>query len=125
MCLIGAILRRKLIDLARRAQGEKWKVSSPSISLDAGCQSGWTLFPNEPADDTAGPSTRAYLDEVHELVDRLGPRDRDLVHMYTYLDLTHKQVADQLDVSVSTVKRRWVKTRKRLADVLDSRAPGE
>jgi RNA polymerase sigma-70 factor (ECF subfamily) len=122
MGLIGAMIRRELIDLSRRARGKKGRAAFPEARLSPAEDSAGSPFGCEPADDTAGPSTRAYRQELHELVERLPPEEREVFDLHHYLGLTHQEIAESLEVSVPTVKRRWKDARLQLQQILHGEA---
>lgn len=84
-------MRRELIDLARRNPPQPIVV--------------------DPADSTAGPVGQVLCTEFHELIAKMKEKERDLFDLLYYAGLTVAEVADQLDVSESTIRKRWNKAK--------------
>jgi RNA polymerase sigma-70 factor (ECF subfamily) len=111
-------IRRELIDLARRYQGPR--------GMGRYLQSQVPLRPDEPgappryevAEQTHDPTQLASWLEFHLGVERLPEEDRETFQLLWYAGLTLREVAEALNVSVRTVRRRWQSARLQLHDVL-------
>ena len=66
----------------------------------------------EPQDPAAGPADLARVGDIDGVIDRLPAEHREVFHALYYLGLTQADAADVLDVSLSTLKRRWVEARE-------------
>ncbi len=55
---------------------------------------------------------------MHEQVERLPPEEREVFDLCWYHDLTQEEAAAALGVSVRTIKRRWLRARLRLQELL-------
>lgn len=110
-------IRRELIDLARHyfgPQGHGARHESGAIGSDSA-----------PADrvrdagsDTYEPTDLAQWSDFHAAVAELPEVEREVVELLWYQDLTQEDAARVLDVSVPTVKRRWLSARLSLRGVL-------
>lgn len=56
--------------------------------------------------------------EVRSALDRLPPDERDVVRLAHFLGMTHREIAEHLQVPVGTVKSRSSRAHKRLAAML-------
>jgi RNA polymerase sigma-70 factor (ECF subfamily) len=56
--------------------------------------------------------------EVRRAIDALPDAERDIVHRSHLLGFTHRQIAEQLNISIGTVKSRSSRAHKRLAAAL-------
>ena len=66
----------------------------------------------DPSDPAAGPADLARQTDIDGVIDRLPAEHRDLFHALYYLGLTQSDAAEVLDISLSTLKRRWVEARE-------------
>lgn len=117
--LAGTQIRRTLIDLARHhfgPEGIHSKYRSDVLELTG----------TEEGDLTETDSTRrntslSIEDWVlfHQTVDALPVEEREVVELIWYGDLSQPRVADELRISLRTVKRRWRSARLKLAEVLE------
>jgi RNA polymerase sigma factor (sigma-70 family) len=70
-------------------------------------------------DTTYDPARIIRWAEFHEAVERLDPPLRQVVDLLWYQELSQKEAADLLHLDESTVKRRWRKARKILAEFVN------
>jgi RNA polymerase sigma factor (sigma-70 family) len=54
----------------------------------------------------------------------LSDRERTVFELRWYQDLQMSEIADQLGVSVPTVKRAWLTAQRRLYDLMQGEMPG-
>jgi RNA polymerase sigma factor (sigma-70 family) len=78
------------------------------------------------ADSTLGPDQQAMrrdsFRKLNEQVDSLPDEERAVVDLHFYQGLPLPQAAEALDVSLATVKRRWMAARLRLGEQLQGEA---
>lgn len=69
---------------------------------------------------TLPPSAEQIHDvaELRRALDQLPSADRDLMRMRHFDELTHAEIADELDIPVGTVKSRTFRAHRRLAELL-------
>ncbi len=70
--------------------------------------------PNPTPEKAASQSERQR--EVQALLDSLGPADRAAVVLYYWYDYSYQEIADTLSLTVSAVKSRLHRARRRLAE---------
>ena len=58
------------------------------------------------------------VQEVRLAVDRLPAADRELIRMQHFDELSHAEIAEELEIPVGTVKSRTFRAHRRLADLL-------
>lgn len=95
-------VRRELIDLARRPAWVKNATDLGSGPLE------------DPSDTTYEPKKLSEWTEFHEKVDTLPDQEREVVDLLWYQGMTQAEAAEVLQVSVPTIKRRWLSARLRL-----------
>lgn len=109
--LAAGLIRRELIDLLRHYYGPLGHgahYDSERRGPDG------TPLPAAPPDLSREPARLARWTQFHECVDRLGPEEHEVFALVWYQGLTLKEVAQVLDVSERTVKRRWREARLKL-----------
>jgi len=115
---VGALqIRRELLTLAehyRRPLGEAVLHQSP-IRDGRGSIAPPSEFEN-PTDDV--DALRKWT-ELHEQVEQLQPELREVFNLHWYQDLTLDSIAELLEVSTRTVKRRWQAARLELFHFID------
>jgi RNA polymerase sigma-70 factor (ECF subfamily) len=109
-------IRRELIDLARRYQGAYGMGRNLRLQPAQDETEGLGRF--EPAEQTCDPADLATWLEFHQRVELLPEEERDVFHLLWYGGLTAEEVADALQISARTVRRRWQAARLALHDVL-------
>lgn len=105
----GEAMRRILIDRARRKQTERHGGDYQRVDLDR--------F------DAAAPDTGAQLLAVDEALEKLAreyPVQAELVKLRYFAGMTNEEVAQVLDISVSTAKNYWNFSRAWLLDEIES-----
>jgi RNA polymerase sigma factor (sigma-70 family) len=119
-------LRRELIDLARHYYGpEGLGANYASQAPGSGSEDR-----RGPVDDKADssssnePGRLAAWTQFHERVAALPEPEREVFELLWYHGLTQAEVGVVLNVSVPTVKRRWLAARLELQDAMRGEAPG-
>jgi RNA polymerase sigma-70 factor (ECF subfamily) len=84
------------------------------------------LWPDpETSTDLPNEATRELASCLQPLLDRLPPESRDALTRVDLEGQTHQQAADQLDISVSGMKSRVQRARRRLRDQVTGCCPVE
>jgi RNA polymerase sigma factor (sigma-70 family) len=100
-------VRRELIDMARRPAWVK-----NATDMDAGAAP-------EPSDSTNEPIRLAGWTEFHQRVATLPEQEREVFDLVWYQGMSQPEAAAILQVSVPTIKRRWLSARLRLQIDMD------
>ncbi len=93
---LAELMRRILIDHARRHRAAKRGGGEPRLSLDEG------IF----AAETPHPDLVA-LDDALEELEAIDPRRYQIVMLWFFMGLTQKEIAGELGMSINTVGRQW------------------
>ena len=113
-------IRRELIDMARSLYGPeghgRHHKSDPG-EADSGGNASPLYDGVDPATDVVG---QLEMVEFHERVSRLGDEEREVFELIFYQGMTQAEVANLLDVSERTIKRRWRQARLSLKRALSS-----
>ena len=115
--LAALMIRRELLDLARRhfgPQGDASRQSSSGHADNDGCERSLDAL----AAPESRPPTLAAWQEFHEAVGRLPAKEREVVHLLWYEGLKQGEAAELLEVTERTVKNRWRRAKKLLAEQL-------
>ncbi|MDM4018205.1 RNA polymerase sigma factor [Roseiconus lacunae] len=105
MSLAGMKIRQTLCDLARKHYG-KYGIAA-NHETDAAPGSSDLPARVEVAEDLRNsPDTIAMQADFHEAVDLLPDDQKDVINLSIYIGLEQQEIAEQLGVSVATVKRR-------------------
>lgn len=90
------MMRRILVDYAKGRQAAKRGSGAPKVPLD---------------ETIAVPELRGVdvvaLDEVLSRLAEIDPRQGRIVEMRFFMGLSHEEIAEVLEISVTTVKREW------------------
>ncbi|HJZ90186.1 MAG TPA: sigma-70 family RNA polymerase sigma factor [Gemmataceae bacterium] len=116
--LAATAVRRELIDLARHYAGPTNPAAHHESLPD--CSSG------APLNRMAAPEEIRNLERwaaFHEAVGRLADEDRELVELGYYEGLNKDEIARVLGVDERTVRRRWNRATRRIADQLGDDVP--
>lgn len=121
--LIATLVRRELIDLARRYAGAESFARYHETNL--GHVDGQDVFRSDAAEDPVNSDSEGVSSwtRFHEAADTLNDEDRELFHMVWYLGLSQEQAATTLGCSVRTIARRWDGVKQRLVLQLKGQAP--
>jgi RNA polymerase sigma factor (sigma-70 family) len=122
--LAAANIRRVLIDLARHYDGPHGigahHASPPPVPPD-GLEGG---TPAEASTQPLGaPLELAGWTEFHEQVASLPEEECEIFGLLWYHGLTQDEAAEVLDISLSTVKRRWQAARLHLMEIFGGEPP--
>lgn len=74
-------------------------------------------WPERPTDSGTSPRSEIQI-RLHEESEKLPPKEREVVDLLFYHELTEAEAAALLNVSTKTVQRRWVSARRKLAEGL-------
>lgn len=122
--LAATHINRRLIDLARYYAGKTHPVpnyvSPPPEGDPSGVRAGRA---DGEADPSEGPGGLEAWAEFHHQVTLLPDEERDVFGLLWYGGLTQAEAARLLGVSHSTIKRRWLRARLRIAEALGGEMP--
>jgi RNA polymerase sigma-70 factor (ECF subfamily) len=112
-------IRWGLIDLARHYSGPQ--APEAHHASDAGPEgaAGQTPPAVDKPDSTHDAGRLAVWTEFHQVVDQLPPEEREVFDLLWYQELPQAEAAALLNVSVPTVRRRWLAARLRLKAALN------
>jgi RNA polymerase sigma-70 factor (ECF subfamily) len=119
--LAAAMIRRELIDLARRHSGPMG-LGANHASLAGGDETGGGFSPA--SESSLDPSRVSEWTDFHQQVELLPDEERAVVDLLFYQGLSQGEAASVLGVSDRTVKRRWQSARLTLHEALGGRLPG-
>src|SRR5690349_5712488 len=108
-------IRRELLDLAKhyygpQGYGAHYATWGPRDNSPRGDDPG----PRHPADLSQEPSHLAVWSEFHEQIGALPDEEREVFDLLWYQGLSQAEAAELLNISKSTVKRRWQAARLKL-----------
>ena len=105
---LATIAGRAAIDVYRRNRRHRQSRNVDELDLD------------DPALVSLPPSVEAIYEawQVRRALDTLPDRDRELIRLQHYRELTHAEIAEQLAIPVGTVKSRSFRAHRRLAGLL-------
>lgn len=76
------------------------------------------------ADDTLGPEDQLIrsqnLSKLLDQIKQLKPHYRDVIQLRYFQECSHKEIADQLNLSISNVKVRLLRAKKLLAEIINT-----
>lgn len=113
-------------NLARNKYWYWWRRKrGASVSIDQSLaeDSSLTLSDLLPAEgETPGEATvtQEFIDRVSSCMDRLSPKHREILILRNVKDLSYEEIADELNISVGTVKSRIARARDSLRGELGS-----
>jgi RNA polymerase sigma factor (sigma-70 family) len=110
-------IRRELIDLSRHYFGPEGHGANYSSNLP-GKSNGGPGRDQEPITTSLDSVKLVIWTEFHEKVEALPDDERAVFDLVWYQDMTQAEAAKVLNVSVPTVKRRWLAARTRLGRYL-------
>ena len=110
-------IRCTLIDLARHYYGPLGAGVNEQPPPEA-LNSNGSASPLEISDRRNEPSQLMDWTEFHRVVEALPDDERQVVDLLWYHGMTQEEAAQVLDLSLSTLKRRWMAARLRLQAIL-------
>ena len=110
---LAKMMRRLLVDHARRHLTARRGAGAPKLSLDE------ALLPA-----VARSHDLVALDDALAVLAELHPRQHQVVELKFFMGLTREEIAEVLDVAVSTVIRDWANARVWLLRELSTGEPG-
>lgn len=116
--LTAELVRRELADLARKHKGPQGVAQNHATDPAPAIGENRRPRYEKAAESEPGPETRARANELHSLVQTLPEDERVVFDRIHYLDQSQPEVAEELGVSVETVKRRYRRAKLRLAEKL-------
>ena len=118
-CNLAALqIRRELLTLSERYKGPHGLGANHHTSSTGGALAGL-------ADRAEGPSSLAEWGDYHRAVEALPSEAKEVFGLLWYDGLTQEEAAELLEVSVRTVKRRWLDARLALAQKFGGELPGK
>jgi RNA polymerase sigma-70 factor (ECF subfamily) len=117
-------IRRELLDLARHYCGPEGLGANHASVGPADGRPGAPAPLAEQSDSTLDPGALAAWTEFHRQIEVLPEEERDVVELLWYHGLSQAEAAVVLQVSVPTVKRRWLSARLQLQDAFQGSVPG-
>jgi RNA polymerase sigma factor (sigma-70 family) len=116
-------IRRTLIDLLRHHFGPEGGAANYQSDFQAGPYDRHPgALQNEPDCGDAVESLEMWT-RFHEAVESLAADEREVMHLGWYAGMKQAEMAAVLDVSVSTVKRRWYRARLHLRAAMAGQIP--
>jgi RNA polymerase sigma-70 factor (ECF subfamily) len=106
----AALVRHQLVDFTRHYFGPLGKGRFELNLQEAQHSDDCNRF--EAADRLAGPADLARQADIDAVIEGLSEDHQSLFHALYYLGLTQQDAADVLDISLSTLKRRWLEARQ-------------
>ncbi|MCH7689230.1 MAG: sigma-70 family RNA polymerase sigma factor [Planctomycetes bacterium] len=116
--LAATQIRRELIDVIRKLKGPEGLAAN--YATDGPVSQDTTSKPlhRDPSSDTDGPAELSLWTEFHRHVDDLPEEEREVFQNVFYNGTEQAEVAELLDVSIRTVKRRWRSAKVMLHDAV-------
>jgi len=109
--LAAVQIRRELIDMARHYYGPQGIGAKHATK---GSDTDDFLENLEKVDPSDGPVSLTEWTELHERAQELPGEERDVFDLLYYHGLTQAEAAEILGISLRTLKRRWLATRRRI-----------
>lgn len=113
MTLAAIIMRHRLLDILKKKQ---------PISNLASDETGPPVIDRALSKD--GPVTQAEWREFHSCIECLPSHQREIFNLLYYMGLSQQDAAQQLGVSVRTIKRSWRETKEAVYDLCHGEKPG-
>jgi RNA polymerase sigma factor (sigma-70 family) len=120
--LAATNIRRELLDLAKHYYGPQG-LGANYASIEAGSQQTRAgLGRTPPANEEDSGRLEAWAN-FHQQVEHLPDEDKEVFDLLWYQQLPQAEVAQLLNVSERTVKRRWASARLKLHEALGGQSP--
>ncbi|MDF1798028.1 MAG: RNA polymerase sigma factor [Planctomycetota bacterium] len=116
------ILRNTCFSFLRK-QGRIKKSSLSAGKDDDGTQADWDLVDDSPL-PSHGPEQEETTTLFWEAMNRLSARDREILVLRQFQDLSYRAIAHALDIPEGTVMSRLFHARRRLRDLLEPHLDG-
>jgi RNA polymerase sigma factor (sigma-70 family) len=114
-------IRWVLLDLARKHSSAHEFVANPAAGTGGGDSSG-TSPAADPGTKTFDPARLSLWTELHKAVESLPEDERDVFELLWYQECTQAEAAAILEISVPTVRHRWLSARLRLSPLVQGLA---
>lgn len=106
--LASTQIRRQLIDLTRKLTGPEGVAAHHSTNAGPkGTSTDNIPSRYDPGDDTHDPAKLQDWTELHEQIERLPDQEREVTDLIVYQEMSRADIAELLQISERTVKRRW------------------
>ena len=119
--LAATQIRRTLIDLARHHFGPRGDATHHHS--DAGAANDGDRMVDRHVDKSQRPESLQSWADFHEAVEQLPDAERRVFELVWYGGLAQREIADLLDISVPTIKRRMRSARIDLYESLQGKNP--
>ncbi len=121
--LVGALIRRALIDLIRHHFGPMGYGANHHSDRLADTQETIGGFIETAPDSGGKPESLEGWAAFHEAVELLPDSEREIFDLVWYAGMQQAEIADALGVSLPTVQRRWQRARALLYHALQGEGP--
>jgi len=119
--LAATQIRRELIDLKRHYYGPEGMGKKHATTDE---KDGNLAQYSEKCDPTDDPVSLTEWTELHERAQNLPDEDREVFDLLYYHGLTQPEAAEILEISLRTLKRRWLRARQAMYDAFHGSPPG-
>lgn len=68
--------------------------------------------------------TKMKVETIMQLIQKLSPMYKTVFNLYVFEELTHKEIADQLNINIGTSKSNFAKARKNLIKLFEEYSNG-
>jgi RNA polymerase sigma factor (sigma-70 family) len=120
--LASTNIRRELLDLAKHYYGPQG-LGANYATVEGDAQQTVAGLGHAPSATGEDPGRLERWANFHDQVERLPDEDKEVFDLLWYQQLSQAEVAQLLDVSERTVKRRWASARLKLHEALGGRSP--
>jgi RNA polymerase sigma-70 factor (ECF subfamily) len=117
-------IRHVLIDLARHYYGNEGLGANHATPAARPTERSGEAQPEAVAASSDSPERNIGWADWHEQIDRLPDDERAVVDLLWYHGMKQEEAASALNISLSTIQRRWQAARIRLARIFDGETPG-
>jgi RNA polymerase sigma factor (sigma-70 family) len=117
-------IRHVLIDLARHYCGKQGLGANHATPAARPTDRSGEVQPEAVAASSDAPERIIGWAEWHEQIDQLPGEERAVVDLLWYQGMKQEEAASTLNVSLSTLQRRWQAARIRLARIFGGEPPG-
>lgn len=121
--LAATQIRRELVDVTRKLTGPEGLAANHSTNTGPRNPSTGQMPRYDQADDTNDPAKLLQWTEFHAQIERLPDQEREVTDLIVYQELSQADVAELLQISERTVKRRWRSAKVLLHEALQGEFP--